>query len=339
VPGSRSQSQDRVNRPRPPSDDTGERPSHRAEPRDDVKSRPTGDTTTRHQLIQLEHENEALVIRLARLGPTVHNLAHELARSRRDLRATEQELDLLRAENTRLRSCRTPADRNDAPDPQPLAARMSTRSQAPPPRRETLVDRERRQIERDLHDGAQQRLIVLRVQLARAENLVATDPDRGVDRLRAIGEEVDSILEEIRSLAHGIYPSLLEDFGLANALREAVRGLPLVNSFHADGIGRHVPEVESALYFTVLEALQNASKHAGARHVTVSLIENSHLRFVVKDDGAGFDVGTVTPGSGITNMRERLAALGGRVQIDSTPGRGTTVSGRVPLHRRDRQQS
>jgi signal transduction histidine kinase len=336
VPLSRSQPQDCVNPSTRLSDEAGERPSDLTGSRDDVESRSTGNSTTRQELIQLRHENDALVIKLARLGPAARNLANDLATSRRDLRAKEQQIGSLRAENTWLRSVRPAADRNDAPDPQPPAAHVSTRSQASAPRRETIADRERRQIERDLHDGAQQRLIALRIELTLAEDFVRADPERGVDRLRALGKEVEAILEEIRSLAQGIYPSLLEHFGLAKALGAAVRRSPLVNSFKSDGIGRHPPEVESALYFTVLEALQNASKHAGgARHVTVSLVENSHLRFVVKDDGAGFDVGAVAPGSGMANMQDRLAALGGGVQIDSTPGRGTIVSGHVPLHSRD----
>lgn len=321
-----------ANRSGRPSDQASEGPSELIEWRDDVESESAGDRSTRRQLIQLQHENDALVFKLARMGPAVRNLANDLATSRRELRAREQQIRSLRAENTWLRSVRPAADRNDAPDPQPPATGVSTRSQGPAPRGETIVDRERRRIERDLHDGAQQRLVALRIQLTLAEDFVRADPERGVDRLRALGKEVEAILDEIRSLAQGIYPSLLEHFGLAKALGAAVRRLPLVNSFKSDGIGRYPPEVESAFYFTVLEALQNASKHAGgARHVTVSLIENSHLRFVVKDDGAGFDVGAVAPGSGMTNMRDRLAAVGGRVQIDSTTGRGTIVSGHVPL--------
>ena len=336
MPRSRSRPQDYANRSGRLSDQAGERLSGLIESRDDVESTSTGDRTTRRRLIQLQHENGELAIKLARLGPAIRNLATDLTTSRRELRAQEQQIGSLRAENTRLRSISPRADRND---PSPVAARGSTRSQAPAPRRESIVDRERRQIERDLHDGAQQRLIVLRIELALAEDLVRADPERGVDRLRALGKEVEAILEEIRSLAQGIYPPLLQGFGLAKGLREEIRRSSPATSFTSEGIRRHAPEVEQALYFTVLEALQNASKHAGgARHVTVSLIENSHLRFVVKDDGAGFDVGTVAPGSGITNMRDRLAALGGRLQIDSTPGRGTIVSGCVPLHRPDTHQ-
>jgi signal transduction histidine kinase len=335
VPHSRSQPQDYANRSDPLSDQADERLSDLTECRDDVESASRGAWTTRRQLIQLQHENDALVIKLARLGPAIRKLANDLATSRRDLRAKEQQIGSLRADNTRLRSFR-PADGNA---PQSVAARGSTPSQTAAPRRESIVDSERRQIERDLHDGAQQRLIALRIQLALAEDLVRADPDRGVDRLRALGNEVEAILEEIRSLAQGIYPPLLHHFGLAKALREEVGRSSLAGSFTSDGIERHAPEVESALYFTVLEALQNASKHAGARHVTVSLIENSDLRFVVTDDGAGFDVRAVAPGSGITNMRDRLAALGGRLQIDSTPGRGTIVSGCMPLRRRDSHQS
>jgi signal transduction histidine kinase len=333
VPHSRTKPQDCANRSGRLFDQADERPSDLTECRDDVQSMSTGDSTTRWQLIQLQHENDALVVKLARMGPAIRNLATDLAASRRDLRAKEQQIGSLRAENSRLRSVRPEVNRNDAPDPQPLEACVSTRSQAPARHRETIVDRERRRIERDLHDGAQQRLVALRIHLTLAEDFVRADPERGVDRLRALGKEVEAILEEIRSLARGIYPSQLLRLGPAEALREAARRSPLVTSVKSDGIGRHAPEVESALYFTVLEALQNASKHAsGARHVTVSLTEDSHLRFVVKDDGAGFDVGAVAPGSGMTNMRDRLAAVGGRIEIVSTLGRGTIVSGHLPLH-------
>jgi signal transduction histidine kinase len=193
------------------------------------------------------------------------------------------------------------------------------------------ADRERRRIERDLHDGAQQRLVALRIKLELAEEALAHDPDAGRARLHALGAEVDATLEEIRALAHGVYPPLLADQGLAEALRAAALRAPLDVTVSANGVGRHPPEVESAVYFCCLEALQNAAKHAGAAtDVSVSLVEDDRLRFEVRDDGAGFDIRSAR-GAGLTNMRDRVTAVGGELEVASTPGEGAVVSGSVPI--------
>ena len=195
------------------------------------------------------------------------------------------------------------------------------------------ADRERRRIERDLHDGAQQRLVALRIELELAEDLVRSDLERGIGRLQELEDEVDETLEEVRSLAHGVYPPLLADQGLAEALRAAAARSPISVEVEVHDVGRYPPEVESAVYFCVLEALQNVLKHAaGARRVSVRLSETARaeLRFSVRDDGAGASHVTVRPGGGITNMRDRLAAVGGEVDVSFTPGVGTTVRGRVP---------
>jgi signal transduction histidine kinase len=193
------------------------------------------------------------------------------------------------------------------------------------------AERERRRIERDLHDGAQQRLVALRIELELAEELVRRDPERGADRLRVLEHEVDEALDELRALAHGVYPPVLADQGLAEAVRAATRGSPIRVQVEAVDVGRYRPEVESAAYFCVMEALQNVLKHAvGAHRVTVSLDgARAGLRFSVRDDGAGFD-GPIRPGAGVTNMRDRLAAVGGELELSSTPGVGTTVRGSVP---------
>ena len=134
------------------------------------------------------------------------------------------------------------------------------------------VERERRKIERDLHDGAQQRLVALRIELGLAEGLVLRDPEQGVLRLRELEVEVDEALDELRSLAHGVYPPLLADRGLPEALRAAGRRSTIPVEIEVHEVGRYPPEVESAVYFCVLEALQNALKHArGARTLTVRL--------------------------------------------------------------------
>jgi signal transduction histidine kinase len=192
------------------------------------------------------------------------------------------------------------------------------------------ADRERRRIERDLHDGAQQRLVALRIQLELLEETMEWDPEKGMEKLHALGEEVGETLEEIRSLAHGVFPSLLADRGLAEALRAAALRAPISTRVRTDGVGRYPQDVESAVYFCCLEAMQNASKHArDARAVTISLRQDRALRFEVRDDGAGFD-SLATPGAGLTNMQDRLAAVGGHLNIRSTGG-GTVVRGSVPL--------
>ena len=193
------------------------------------------------------------------------------------------------------------------------------------------ADRERRALERDLHDGAQQRLVALRIKLELAEDLVREDQERGLVKLHALGAEVTEALEEIRALAHGVYPSLLADQGLSEALRAAALHTPVPTTVVSDGIGRYPQELESAVYFCCLEGLQNVSKHAaGATRATISLTEDGELRFEVRDDGAGFN-GDVSPGAGLTNMRDRLAAVDGELTIRSRPGGGTVVSGSIPL--------
>ncbi len=195
------------------------------------------------------------------------------------------------------------------------------------------AEQDRRRIERDLHDGAQQRLVALRIELELAADLVRSDPGRGASRVRELELEVDEALEELRSLAHGVYPPLLADQGVVEALRAAARHSPIRVEVEAHEVGRYPPEVESAVYFCVLEALQNALKHAaGARRVAVRLDgrARAELRLSVRDDGAGAQAGAIGPGVGITNMRDRLAAVGGDLEVSSTPGVGTTVRGRVP---------
>jgi signal transduction histidine kinase len=144
--------------------------------------------------------------------------------------------------------------------------------------------------------------------------------------------EVDDALEQVRSLARGVYPSLLSDRGLGEALRSAALRSPVRITVDADGIGRHSPMIETAVYFCCLEAIQNAMKHAdGVGTISVSLAVNGDLHFEVRDDGAGFLKDEVTSSAGLTNMSDRLAAVGGLLVIRTAPGMGTTVSGTVPL--------
>ena len=209
------------------------------------------------------------------------------------------------------------------------AARAVRRSRA---RIAATAERERRRIERDLHDGAQQRLVALRIELELAEELVRRDPEQGANRLRALEQEVDWALEELRELAHGVYPPLLADQGLAEALLAVARRSSVRVEIESHGVERYPPEIESAVYFCVLEALQNVVKHAGAHRVVVRLDGgvNSELALSVRDDGGAPREGAIVPGAGITNMRDRLAAVGGELEVSSTIGVGTTVWGRVP---------
>jgi signal transduction histidine kinase len=192
---------------------------------------------------------------------------------------------------------------------------------------------ERRRIERDLHDGAQQRLVALRIELGLAEDLVDRDPERAALRLQELGHAVEEALEDLRSLTHGIASPLLTASGLVEALRSAATRVRLPVQVEAYGVQRYPPETESAVYFCVLEALQNVLKHAPfARRVVVTLVGGyGGLRFTVRDDGAGVPQDKLVPGAGLRNMADRLAAVGGQMEISSTPLVGTVVRGRVPL--------
>jgi signal transduction histidine kinase len=194
------------------------------------------------------------------------------------------------------------------------------------------ADEERRRIERDLHDGGQQRLVALRIRLELAEEVMGQDPRRARKMLNRLGGEIDAALDELRSLAAGVYPSLLAARGLPDALRTAALRLPVPTSVEVDGSDRYPDEVETAAYFCCIEALQNVVKHApDATSVTISLSRNGDLRFVVRDDGQGFAVDAATMGNGLTNMRDRTAAVGGDLEVLSSPGAGTTVMGRIPV--------
>jgi signal transduction histidine kinase len=193
------------------------------------------------------------------------------------------------------------------------------------------ADLERSRIERDLHDGAQQRLIKIRIGLSLAEELVATDPAGASESIRELGDEIEVALDELRALAHGVYPSLLSDRGLEDALRSVAVESPLRVHFDVAGVTRLPREVETAVYFTCLEALQNAIKHAkGATRVWISLRQDHALTVRVRDDGPGF-VPPSDPGGGLRNMRDRIEAVGGQLTIDSSPGHGTQIRGVVPL--------
>jgi signal transduction histidine kinase len=197
------------------------------------------------------------------------------------------------------------------------------------------ADAERRRIERDLHDGAQQHLVGLAVHVRLARELADADPAGAKALLADIGREADEAIARLRELAHGIYPPLLLDRGLEEALRAAARRSGVRTRVEAAGLRRHPPQVEATVYFCCLEALQNVAKHAGdgARTAIRVWEDSAGLRFEVADDGAGFDPTAAPGGAGLTNMRDRLGAIGGRLAISAERGRGTAVSGVLPVGR------
>ena len=193
-------------------------------------------------------------------------------------------------------------------------------------------DGERRRLERNLHDGAQQHLVALKVKLGLVELLATRDPDKAKATIVELKHDADEALETLRDLARGIYPPLLADKGLAAALQSQAAKATLPVRVDADGIGRYPQETEAALYFCTLEALQNVQKYAAASDVLVRLRDGGEELLVeVSDDGRGFNLATVTRGAGLTNMEDRLDALGGRLQITSAPGEGTTLRAMVPI--------
>jgi signal transduction histidine kinase len=193
------------------------------------------------------------------------------------------------------------------------------------------ADAERRKIERNLHDGAQQHLVALAVNLRLARDIVEDDPATATEMLDQLAASIKDTIQELRDLAHGIYPPLLVDSGLGEALRAAAGRSPLDVTVDADGIGRYPAELEAAIYFCCLEALQNAAKHAPDAHVDIQLRQDDdHLRFSVVDDGPGFDLRAMGLGHGFTNMSDRVGAIGGEVVWNSAPGEGVQVTGSVP---------
>jgi signal transduction histidine kinase len=198
--------------------------------------------------------------------------------------------------------------------------------------REVLAagDAERERIAQDLHDGVQQRLTALRIGLSLAADRFGERTETGAV-LQGFGDDVDRVIDELRDLAHGIYPALLTSFGLAAALDSAGvhSGRPV--TVQASGVRRCRPKVEIAVYFSCLAALDNAAKHAGPVPVSVDLSDTGGaLEFTVCDSGAGFDPAETQLGAGIANMHDRIASVGGTLAVDSAPARGTRVHGSVP---------
>ena len=196
-------------------------------------------------------------------------------------------------------------------------------------------DTERRRLERNLHDGAQQHLVALKVKLGLAEMLLGRDPVKAAAILEQLKRDADEALETLRDLARGIYPPLLADKGLVVALESQARKATVPVRVEAEGVERYAQDVEATVYFCVLEALQNVQKYAQASHVVVGLTaSDDRLTFEVTDDGTGFDPAAVRKGAGLTNMNDRVDALGGSVELTSHPGAGTCVAGTLPVQGR-----
>jgi signal transduction histidine kinase len=195
-------------------------------------------------------------------------------------------------------------------------------------------DVERRRLERNLHDGAQQHLVALKVKLGLAEMLLGRDPAKAAAILEQLKGDADEALETLRDLARGIYPPLLADRGLVVALESQARKATVPVRVESAGVARYAQDIEATVYFCVLEALQNVQKYAGASEVVVRLRASTDLAtltFEVEDDGTGFETATARKGAGLTNMNDRVDALGGKVQVISHPGAGTRVSGELPV--------
>jgi signal transduction histidine kinase len=193
-------------------------------------------------------------------------------------------------------------------------------------------DSERRRLERDIHDGAQQHLVALVVNLRLAQTLAARSPDRARAVLAEQGDAVDSAITSLIDLSRGIYPKVLTEDGVAAAVRDVVTTSTIPVSVVDHGIGRHDKAIETALYFCCVEAVQNAVKHAAASRIEVGLdTDGGRLRLVVRDDGRGFDVASVLAADGLANMRDRVDSVNGELVVRTNASGGTDVVVAVPV--------
>ncbi len=243
---------------------------------------------------------------------------------REQMTATERRLlaDLSRESALVLRNARLTAE---------LVQRLDE-LQASRERLITAQDTARRQLERDLHDGAQQNLVALKLKIAVAKNLATVDPARAQKALDDLTAETNEAIDTLRELARGLYPPILAQDGLVSAIEAQARRTALPVEVVADGLPRYPQEMEASVYFCVLEALQNAAKHSHGSKATVRLEHrDGRLCFTIADDGKGFDPARVRASSGFQNMRDRVEVLGGTLQVESSPGAGTRVIGSIPV--------
>ncbi len=193
-------------------------------------------------------------------------------------------------------------------------------------------DEERRRIERNIHDGAQQQLVALAIKLTLTESLIGVDEDGERELLAELSADAAEAVENLRDLARGIYPPLLAERGLVAALRAQAAKAPVPVRITAHGVGRLDVDTEAGLYFAIMEGLQNAVKYADAGQVTIELTQSGdQVSFQVSDDGSGFDPAAQMTGTGLQGIGDRLAALGGALEVRSAPGAGTVLTGTIPL--------
>jgi signal transduction histidine kinase len=194
-----------------------------------------------------------------------------------------------------------------------------------------LQDERRRALERDIHDGAQQHLVALAVNLRLAQTVAARSPARAQELLETQQDATAAAVETLLQLSRGIYPPLLAGQGLPAALESAAATSPVPVELNVRGVRRYPSHVEAAAYFTCLEAVQNAVKHSGATSIHVDLLgDRDTLSVTVSDDGRGFDAGATGAGAGLPNLRDRVESVGGTLVTDSTPGHGTRVHAVLP---------
>jgi signal transduction histidine kinase len=193
-------------------------------------------------------------------------------------------------------------------------------------------DEERRRIERNIHDGAQQQLVALAIKANLAETFVGRDEAKEREMLVQLKAEATDALENLRELARGIFPPLLADKGLAVALEAQANKSPIPVTIRSESIERYPREIEAAVYFCCLEALQNVAKYAGASNAGIALSDGGgSVTFEVTDDGHGFDTAITAYGTGLQGMADRLDSIGGSLKVKSSPGHGTSVTGTAPV--------
>jgi len=196
----------------------------------------------------------------------------------------------------------------------------------------TRQDAERKRLERNIHDGAQQEVIALLVNLRLVQTLLGRAPDRAVGLLGAQGDSFTSTIDTLAELAHGLYPRTLTDNGPVPALRVAAGRSPVPVTLASDALPRLPTDIEATLYFCAVEAMQNAAKHAAAREIRIDIRADpgGHVRMVVTDDGRGFEESGITPGRGLANVRDRVESVGGRLRLTAGPGLGTRLDIELP---------
>jgi len=214
-----------------------------------------------------------------------------------------------------------------------LIARQATVLQESSQRIVTAQDEERQRLSRDLHDGIQQQLVVLRMQVGMLQDGIGPDGDNPTRAYDSLGADLDRVIEQLREVTHNLYPSILVDRGLTAALHSYAGRLPLttVLSCLPEDFPRLAPEIESGAYFLLGEAVTNALKHARATRIDIGLrLADGWLEVTVADDGAGFDQGEGQRRGGLLHMEDRVRSFGGTLTIDSAPGTGTRVVATFP---------